>query len=278
MSVQEDDRKAFIDQLRIMGKLGRGAAVDRVLEAFRQVPRERFVGPGPWILHAPHAGRASIVTPDDDPRHLYQCVLIVLDEIAGINIGEPSLWAKMFVKLNIHDGCSVLQIGAGTGYYTAILARLVGSGRVLAFEAEKHLADMAARNLACIGNVELRHGNGATDLMPQDGAFDLIVAFAGVTHPVGVWCKHLLPTGRMLLPVTGLLGWGAMVLLENADPVMEASTLGACGFYPCQGARDDDLAARIDGMWLDRRRTEGHHLQLRMEGDETRYLIDGQVF
>jgi protein-L-isoaspartate(D-aspartate) O-methyltransferase len=119
----------------------------RVVEAFAAVPRETFAGPGPWRLF--HFVDGYWSTQDADPRRLYHNVLVALDESRGLNIGEPALWARHFDRLGVPDGARVLQLGAGSGYYTAILAELVGpTGRVDAIEIDGPLAEVAQRNLA----------------------------------------------------------------------------------------------------------------------------------
>ena len=87
----------FADQLRILGMLDAGPATDRVLDAFRDVPREVFAGPGPWKYRSSLAGFGLPVreTPDANPKWLYNSVLLVLDEKKGINIGDPGLWVRV---------------------------------------------------------------------------------------------------------------------------------------------------------------------------------------
>lgn len=80
---------------------------------------------------------------------LYQDTLVAIDVARGINIGEPSLHARCLDAVRIREGESALHVGAGVGYYTAILAHLVGSsGQVNASEIEVDLAARATRNLA----------------------------------------------------------------------------------------------------------------------------------
>ena len=278
MSVDCNYRDSFIDQLRTLSGLEESDSRERVLEAFRHVAREEYAGKGPWKLRSPLYGQAAIPTPDADPKHLYHCALIVIDETLGINIGEPTMWARLMARSDVPEGASVLQVGAGTGYYSAILSQLVGTGKVLAFETERALADLALENVKDQSSIEIRHGNGATDLQNSDGPFDFIVAFAGVTYPVEAWWKRLKPNGRMLLPITGSRGWGAMVLIDKGHPVMDAITMGPCGFYPCAGARDDVRAKRIDEMWKDRTRMDSWKIQLSLENGSVQYLVDGQKY
>ena len=243
----------FADQIRILGMLDAGPATDRVLQAFRAVRREAFAGPGPWKYGSPLATfrRPFQETPDADPKWLYNAVLLVLDEEKGINIGDPVLWSRLLVCAEVKAGTRILQVGAGVGYYTAILAQLTGSeGCVLTYELEAALAERAAANVADWPNISVRHGNAVTDLDDED-SFDLIVSFAGVTHVPEAWSARLAAGGRLLLPLTGDKGWGAMILASQTDDGFEGVTLGGCGFYPCAGARDDVLAARITELFTD---------------------------
>lgn len=273
-----DYRDFFIDQIRVLSGLEQSETLERVLRAIRQVPRENFAGKGPWKLRSALYGLNTIETLNDDPKHLYNCALVVLDEKLGINIGEPSMWARLFSRADISEGSSVLQIGTGTGYYSAILSKLVGDGKVVGFEYEEALAKRAHKLLSDYKNVEIRHGNGALDLVEDDGPFDLVVAFAGITHPVELWLKKLKPDGRLLVPITGKNGLGAMVLAKNGEKSLDAMTLGPCGFYHCAGARDENLAVRIDKMWKDRTRVDGWGLKIFLDNHKISYEVDGQRF
>ena len=91
------------------------ACTPRIERAFAAVRREPFVGPGPWSIFIPGIG--YIKTPDDDPAFIYQDTLVALDAARGINIGEPSAHARWLDALELGEGESVLQVGAGAGYY-----------------------------------------------------------------------------------------------------------------------------------------------------------------
>ena len=92
----------------------------------------------------------------------------------------------------------MLHIGAGTGYYTAILAELAGS--VDAYEIEASLAARAVANLAAWPNVTV-HAESATG-RPLPEA-DAIYVSAGATHPDPFWLDALREGGRLLFPLTG---------------------------------------------------------------------------
>src|ERR1700691_3106372 len=115
-------------------------------QAFAHVRRETFAGPGPWSIMT--VGSNYVETPDDDPAFLYQDTLLALDPERGLNIGVPSAHALWLHAVDVKEGETVLQVGAGTGYYTAILAHLVGpDGRVYAYEIAAGLAARARDNL-----------------------------------------------------------------------------------------------------------------------------------
>lgn len=181
----------------------RGDATDpRIREAFARVPREPFAGPGPWFVFASATGGNGggyIQTPNDDPAFLYQDTLIALDAARGINIGEPSLHARCLNALALQPGERVLQIGAGAGYYTALLAALVGSaGHVEAYEIDPALASRAQRNLADLPHVTLKMQSGISDGLPFA---DAIYVNAGITQPESKWLAALRPGGRLLFPL-----------------------------------------------------------------------------
>src|SRR5262249_28629894 len=151
---------------------------------------------------------------DDSPSHVYHDVLIALDESRGINNGQPSLWAYLFDRLDLVPGEQVLHLGCGTGYYTAIIAELVGSaGRVTAVEIDAMPAQKAEPALVDWPQVRLLHADGAGTLFES---VDVIVASAGATHPLPSWLDALRPGGRLLFPMTTFRdGPGAMLLVTR---------------------------------------------------------------
>lgn len=234
----EEARRWFAEELRAICHIGD----ERVVEAFATVPRELFVGPGPWRIF--HFADGYWTTQDADPRRLYHNVLVALDESRGLNIGEPVLWARHFDRIGVQDGSRVLQLGAGSGYYTAILAELVGpTGRVDAIEIDAPLAEAAQRNLAAWTSARVRLGDAS---QPIKGQWDVIVAFAGATTPHGWWLDALADGGRMLLPMTaeGRRG-GFMLRLDRRGDSFSARSAGWVAFYPCAGARSPEDAAAI---------------------------------
>ncbi|NIA70721.1 protein-L-isoaspartate(D-aspartate) O-methyltransferase [Pelagibius litoralis] len=226
-------RRWFAEDLRVAAPILRNEAV---VEAFARVPRELFCGLGPWRVHPRRRLGAPYTTPTADPTALYHDVLVAIDEERDLNNGQPSLWAYIFDQLDLAPGQSVLQIGAGTGYYTAILTEIAGpKSRVEAIELDDYLARRAQENLRPWPQANVTAGNGVDcDTTP---AADIIIAFAGTTHPAAAWINRLSPGGRMMIPLTTADGWGFLLRLEKTDAGFEAASLGACGFFHCDGAR-----------------------------------------
>jgi len=232
-------RRFFADEMRMACHV----RDERLVEAFATVPRERFAGPGPWRIL--EQGNGYWTTPDAEPHWLYHNVLVALDEKRGLNIGQPSLWAFHFDRIGVCQGERVLQIGAGSGYYTAILAELVGpTGRVDALEIDSELATLAGRNLGAWTVANVRCADASR---PIEGQWDVVIAFAGATGPLGWWLDALAGGGRLLLPMTGQnFRGGFMLRLDRHGNGLAARSVGWTAFYPCAGARNDKEQAALD--------------------------------
>ncbi len=230
-------RQWFAEELRVVGHV----TDERVLEAFAAVPRERFFGPGPWRVLNMLTGYWT--TPDADPRWLCHNVLIALDESRGLNTGEPSLWAHHFDGLGVQAGDRVLQIGTGSGYFTAILAELVGAtGHVLGLEIDAPLAAAAVANLKAWPQVEVRKVEGVA---PIDGQWDVLIAFAGATSPPLGWLDALAEGGRALIPLTGAQRGGMLLRVDRTPEGFAARRASGIGIFHCAGARNDQEAEAL---------------------------------
>jgi protein-L-isoaspartate(D-aspartate) O-methyltransferase len=219
-----------------------GVRDHRIVAALETVPREQFVGPGPWMVYT--LGGGYVETPSDDPAFLYQDVLVAISKDRGLNNGSPSLHARCLVTLKPAAGEAALHIGAGTGYYTALLAELVGpDGSVAAYEIEDDLADRAAANLKGMPHVRVHNLSGCDANLD---ACDVIYVNAGATHPLDAWLDALRPKGRLLFPLTPDEGMGGMLLITRGDDRrFSARFVSLAMFVPCQGARDRAMAQRL---------------------------------
>lgn len=212
-----------------------------LVEAFATVPRERFIGPAPWQVVS-HSGYVKV--PTDDPAFLYQDFAIALKPDKHVNNGQPSLHARCFAAMQIRPGEKIVHVGAGTGYYSALLARLTtSSGSVIAYELDKDLADKAAANLSDYNNISVQNRSAAEGPLPE---CDIIYASAGATAPLDVWLDALRPGGRLFFPLTTDKGFGAMLLvtkMQNGN--FAAKFVCQAAFIHCFGARDADMEPKL---------------------------------
>ena len=252
ISMNEDTlavlRRAFAQQLL----LSVGVRDARLEDAFANVERERYLGPGPWPIV-----RASgyELTPDADPAHLYADLLVGIIPERCLNNGMPSYHAPLMAHAAVQTGEHVVHIGAGVGYYTAILAELVGStGRVTAVEYDADLARRAASNLAMLSNVQVVHGDGSAMMLDEA---DVIYVNAGTTGPAKTWLDSLRNGGRLILPLTvrrarpasskaPLSRHGAVFCITRDGEAFLATWISAVGVYPCEGGRDDEAEKQLD--------------------------------
>jgi len=250
-------RQFFAEELEAVCRL----RSPQLVNAFAIVPREQFLGPGPWMVLSENpymtaatsfggAGLGLRETPDADPGRVYHNIAVAIDPARQLFNGQPGTLAVWLDALDLAPGARVLHVGAGLGYYTAIIAQAVGpSGRVVGFEIDAALATAAARNLGALPWVDLRCGDSSR---VAGETFDAIVVNAGVTHPLDGWLDALAPGGRMLLPITSpmpamgsTLGKGLVFLLTRTDDTIGARVMTMVAVYSAIGLRDDRLNADL---------------------------------
>ncbi|MEL6062743.1 MULTISPECIES: protein-L-isoaspartate O-methyltransferase family protein [unclassified Methylobacterium] len=244
------DRDASSLKLRrFYAELVAGHAGPDITAAFASVPREPFAGPGPWSIpgaqigQSRHGGPRYVRTPDDDPAFLYQDVLIALDAERAIHIGQPSLHALCLGALAPRRGETVIQVGAGSGYYTALLAHLVGpEGRVHAFEIDPGLAAKATANLAPWPWVQVHARSGTAAGLPPA---DAIYVNAGAARPARAWLDALKPEGRLLFPLQAPDSRGGMLLVRRSGSAAAwpARFVSAATFITLQDMPEEETAA-----------------------------------
>jgi protein-L-isoaspartate(D-aspartate) O-methyltransferase len=235
-------RAAYARHILAAARVLDDARLDAALGAVR---REDFLGPGPWpILRS----REYVVTPDADPVYLYTNDLVGILPERNLNNGQPSLHAHLIHQASPAAGEHVVHVGTGTGYYTAVLAHLVGpSGRVIGIEYEPELAARAKANFASYPNVKIIEGDGAS--VPFDIA-DVIYVNAGCTRPAESWLDRLADGGRLILPMTSDQGFaakslehmaraGAVFRIERRGRDYFARWVSAVAIFPCVGSRDE---------------------------------------
>jgi protein-L-isoaspartate(D-aspartate) O-methyltransferase len=239
----DECRRLYAEEIRFTAKIRSPALV----EAFARVPRERFLGSGPWEI-APADVRGvsasgAMLASDtrvDDPRNLYHDVLVALDKARDINNGQPSALARWIDALDLKAGDRTYHLGCGVGYYTAIMAEVVGANAsVTGIEIHPDLAQRAKKNLSCYPKVTVHAGDGAGF---DPGACNAMLINAGVTHPMPLWLDRLCEGGRMVVPLTmattPTLGVGVMTKIVRERGGLSAEMVTSVAIYSCRNVRD----------------------------------------
>jgi len=152
---------------------------------------------------------------------------------SGQTISQPWVVARMTeLARNGRELGSVLEIGTGCGYQTAVLAQI--AGEVYTVERIAALVNKARRNLQSLKlkNVRLKHGDGSTDL-GEELAVDAIVVTAGTAHVPAALLKYLKPGGRMVLPLASPgEGVQRLTVIEAGPAGFREQTFDAVRFVP----------------------------------------------
>lgn len=246
MMTLEDCRAFYAQEIRFASNV----ATPGLVEAFARVPREKFLGPAPWYigsaetrgLSAAGIGQMSYVSVED-PRDLYHNVIVSIDRSKDLNNGQPGSLARWIDALALKPGERVFHLGCGVGYYTAIIAEMVGTtGSVVGLELQPDLAARAKENLVAYANVSVHAGDGASF---DPGPCDAIFVNCGVTHPQNIWLDRLQDGGRLVVPFTmainPALGQGIMTKIVRIGSGYSAEMVSPVAIFSGGNLRDPAL-------------------------------------
>ncbi|WEK44097.1 MAG: protein-L-isoaspartate(D-aspartate) O-methyltransferase [Candidatus Sphingomonas colombiensis] len=202
------------------------AELARVLAVMEQVPREAFV---------PAAERKQALADLSQP---------IGD---GQTISAPSIVAVMTAAAALPPHANVLDVGTGSGYQAAVLARL--ADHVASIEIMPDLAATARERLAKLGygNVEVRSGDGFAGWAAR-APFDAIIAAAGSDKVPQPLLDQLKPGGRLVMPVGATWASEQLLVVTKTGPdTTTRCSLGWTMFVPLtgEGARDEHLRGGV---------------------------------
>src|SRR5579859_835355 len=191
----------------------RGIHDERVLAAMYKVPRHEFVARESWSdAYADHP--------------------LVIGEQQTTS--QPYMIAAMIQAAEIKPEDRVLEIGAGSGYQTAVLAEL--AGQVFAVERYPSLAQSASETLARLGyrNVKITDGDGSLGL-PESAPYDAIIVSAAAPRVPPALIEQLAPGGRLLVPVGDADQQLLQLVRRDPQGNITVQTLEGCRFVPLIG-------------------------------------------
>lgn len=206
----KEDKEVLIEQLKRYGYI----KSKRVEQAFLSVPRELFV-PG-YLRDYAYA---------DTP----------LEIGSGQTISAPHMVAIMCEALELTEGQRVLEVGAGSGYHAAVVAKIVGDkGHVYTVERILELAEKAKTNLkkAGVENVTVTVGDGSLGL-PEHAPYDRIYVTCAAPSIPPPLEEQLKENGIILIPVGGT--FCKLVKGVKVKGKLETEELGGCAFVPLIG-------------------------------------------
>jgi protein-L-isoaspartate(D-aspartate) O-methyltransferase len=205
---REAERVAMVSQQLIPRRI----SDSRVLEAFLRVPRHEF-------LH------------QESLREAYADYPLPIGE--GQTISQPYMVALMTECLNLKGDGSVLEIGTGSGYQTAILAELAKN--VYSVERFQSLSRNAKQNLDKLGytNVYLKTGDGTLG-WPEHAPYDRILVTAGAPDVPNSLIQQLKENGRLVIPVGGAFSQVLTVVENKKEGIVKTDVCG-CIFVPLVG-------------------------------------------
>ena len=208
----------------------RGVRDDRVLAAIASVPREAFVAP-----------ELAEFAYDDRPLPIE----------AGQTISQPYIVAVMAAALRLDGSEDALEVGTGSGYAAAVLAKV--ARRVYTIERHAELADLARTRLAGLGldNVEVRCGDGTLG-WPEHAPYGAIVVAAGGPDLPDALLEQLAIGGRLVMPVGTSRAQQLVRVTRTGPREYDREDLGAVLFVPLIGEHgwaetDEPRASR--GTW-----------------------------
>jgi protein-L-isoaspartate(D-aspartate) O-methyltransferase len=192
----------------------RGITEPQILDAFRAVPREKFVS-------AAYAHLAY----GDHPLPIE----------AEQTISQPYIIALMIQAARIRTGDQVLEVGSGSGYAAAVISRI--AERVVGIERQHALVEVARERLRRLDydNVEIVEGDG-TKGWPDEAPYNAILAAASGSHVPQPLVDQLASGGRLVMPV-GELGWVQELVKVTKGPgdKLVRENLGGVRFVPLIG-------------------------------------------
>ncbi|MGZ8667242.1 MAG: protein-L-isoaspartate(D-aspartate) O-methyltransferase [Solirubrobacterales bacterium] len=204
----EAERRRMVErQLR-----RRGIGDERVLAAMEQVPREDFVG-------------------ERKRSRAYADAALPIAE--GQTISQPWIVAAICQALALEGGERVLEVGTGSGYSAAVLARL--ASEVITIERHSSLAAGAEDVLRSqgVGNVEVLVGDGSRGL-PERGPFDAIAVHATAPAPPPALLSQLADGGRLVVPISSD-DFDMLTVFTRRGEAYEGEVIGPCRFVPLIG-------------------------------------------
>lgn len=178
--------------------------LDLVVSAFCDIPRENFLPPPPWTVISSNGRFLSSSLSD-----IYSDNLVAILENDNINNGQPSLWAWVLCWSCIKINDTILHYGSGLGYYTAIMAKIVGiNGAVYFSEINNLLLQQCTKNL-------FSYNNCKNISCGQSFLYDFFIASFGMRYIKKDIFEKIKLNGFFIFPMTDKIGKGHFIKINK---------------------------------------------------------------
>lgn len=205
---QKARKKMVLLQIRL-----RGVSDKKVLNAMNQVPRHRFVPEE--IVSQAYA---------DHPLPIGQ----------GQTISQPYIVALMTEKLKLTGGERILEIGTGSGYQAAILAKVAKEVYTIEIKEKLYKKTESLLRSLDFSKIKTRHGDGYFG-WPEAAPFDCIMITASIDHIPPPLLKQLKDGGRLILPLGNPFSYQHLTLVTKHDDQYTVKQITGVLFVPMTG-------------------------------------------
>jgi len=249
-----DATAGLLQRMRAKGAL----RARRVSTAFQRTPRHVFVsGVWPWGWPGqPYVAVSEHHLTPEALRLSYEDAPLPLRPDRSLVLPQPSVIAHMLAALKVESGQFILEIGTGTGYTAALLARLNGRPeRVVSVDIDSETVQQAARNLARTGMEAVQLGVADVASLQPDASYDRVLVSTGLSRLPCSLVAQVSDGGVLVFP------WAAFGARYHVTPLVRVQRVGtamvgsvvtaACNFLPACGEAGRDLGLLLDQFRLD---------------------------
>lgn len=206
----EKNRINLVEMLKNQGRI----KSKKIEKAFLAIPREKFI-------------------PNIFEKYAYSDTPLEIGD--GQTISAPHMVAIMCEELFLKEGQKILEIGTGSGYHAAIVAKIIEpNGHIYSIERHKNLAEKAKQNLRNLNikNITIEVGDGSEGLKKYSPYDRIYVTCAAPIIPQPL-IDQLKDPGKMLIPVGRTIC--TLYLLEKNKGKIKKENRGGCAFVPMLG-------------------------------------------
>ncbi|GAA3430803.1 ATP-grasp peptide maturase system methyltransferase [Kutzneria kofuensis] len=233
--------------------------------AFEEVPRHAFL---PWLfeqrpdgawtlltdadkdwLRTVYRNRVAITQLDGDESRREAALAGPVRGVPTCSSSEPAIMAIMLAALEVRDGDTVLEIGAGTGYNAALMCHRLGDNRVTTVDVDPAIAARAAEHLAACGFHPTCVATDGAKGYPANAPYDRVLCTCSVSTIPLAWVEQTAPGGYIVTTLNRPIGAGLVKLTPDGERRATGRVLADDGrFMPLRAHRGPRVSELVDSV------------------------------